>query len=207
MFSNNLELAIDFYKDGGIYMFPILLVGLLGLAVILERVIYLFMQIRNINKDTVKVLSGDSKESSLIELTKNNKGVISECFMFYQQDNIHLTRDELENSVFANMARPIRRLSKRVSFISTLANVATLFGLLGTIMGLIQSFKVVSQAAGQDKIEALMSSVSIAMNTTAFGLMVAIPLLLLFVLVQNISNKAVDDLQSNVQRIINQFAR
>ena len=69
------------------------------------------------------------------------------------------------------------RLEKRTHYLATLANIATLLGLLGTIIGLISAFTAVSNANPADKADLLSASISVAMNTTAFGLMCAIPLL------------------------------
>ena len=70
-------------------------------------------------------------------------------------------------------------LEQRTHYLATLANVATLLGLLGTIIGLIQAFTAVAAADPSEKADLLSASISVAMNTTAFGLVVAIPLLLL----------------------------
>ena len=69
------------------------------------------------------------------------------------------------------------RLEKRTHYLATFANIATLLGLLGTIIGLINAFTAVSGANPAEKADLLSASISVAMNTTAFGLMVAIPLL------------------------------
>lgn len=69
-------------------------------------------------------------------------------------------------------------LEQRTHYLATFANIATLLGLLGTIIGLIQAFTAVAAADPAEKADLLSSSISVAMNTTAFGLIVAIPLIL-----------------------------
>jgi biopolymer transport protein ExbB len=75
------------------------------------------------------------------------------------------------------MMEILPQLEKRTSYVSLAANIATLLGLLGTIMGLISAFTAVANANPAEKADLLSASISVAMNTTAFGLIVAIPLL------------------------------
>ena len=79
------------------------------------------------------------------------------------------------------MMEIVPRLEKRTHYIATFANVITLVGLLGTIIGLIKGFTAVAQVNPAEKAELLSASISIAMNNTAFALMVAIPFLLIHV--------------------------
>ena len=86
------------------------------------------------------------------------------------------------------------------------ANVATLLGLLGTIIGLIAAFTAVADAAPTEKASMLSASISIAMNTTAFGLMVAIPLLLIHAVMQTKTSELVDNLEIVTVRLSNLIA-
>ena len=76
-----------------------------------------------------------------------------------------------------SMLEIVPRLEKRTGYVALGASVATLLGLLGTIIGLIQAFTAVANANPAEKADLLSASISVAMNTTAFGLIVAIPLL------------------------------
>ena len=95
------------------------------------------------------------------------------------------------------------RLEKRTHYLATLANIATLLGLLGTIIGLIRAFTAVSTANPADKADLLSASISVAMNTTAFGLMVAIPLLLSHALLQTKTSQLVDSLEMAAVKFLN----
>src|SRR3989337_2879044 len=75
-----------------------------------------------------------------------------------------------------SMMEIIPQLEKRTPYVGLLSNIATLLGLLGTIMGLIEAFTAVADANPAEKADLLSASISVAMNTTAFGLIVAIPL-------------------------------
>ena len=97
----------------------------------------------------------------------------------------------------------VPRLEKRTHYLATFANIATLLGLLGTIMGLIEAFTAVSGADPADKANLLSASISVAMNTTAFGLMVAIPLLLAHAVMQTKTVELVDTLEMATVKMTN----
>jgi biopolymer transport protein ExbB/TolQ len=104
-------------------------------------------------------------------------------------------RDEIEYAMEEGVMETVPRLEKRTAYIATLANIATLLGLLGTIIGLIQAFTAVANADPAEKAALLSQSIAVAMNTTAFGLIAAIPLLLLHTTIQNKTNEIVDSLE------------
>jgi biopolymer transport protein ExbB/TolQ len=97
----------------------------------------------------------------------------------------------------------VPRLEKRTHYLATFANIATLLGLLGTIMGLIQAFTAVANANPADKADMLSASISVAMNTTAFGLMAAIPLLLIYTVLQTKTTELVDSLEMASVKFLN----
>jgi biopolymer transport protein ExbB/TolQ len=94
------------------------------------------------------------------------------------------------------MMEIVPRLEKRTHYIATFANVITLVGLLGTIIGLIKAFTAVAQVNPAEKAELLSASISIAMNNTAFALMVAIPFLLVHAYLQARTSEIVDSLEA-----------
>ena len=98
------------------------------------------------------------------------------------------------------------RLEKRTPFIATLANIATLLGLLGTIMGLIAAFSAVASADPAEKANLLSSSISVAMNTTAFGLITAIPLILFHSSLQTKTATIVDSIEMAGIKLLNSLS-
>jgi biopolymer transport protein ExbB/TolQ len=94
-------------------------------------------------------------------------------------------------------------LEKRTPYLATFANIATLLGLLGTIIGLIQAFTAVANANPAEKADMLSASISVAMNTTAFGLMVAIPLLLIYAVLQTRTTQIVDSIEMASVKFLN----
>ena len=112
-------------------------------------------------------------------------------------------RDDIEKAMEESLMEVMPRLEKRTHYLGTLANIATLLGLLGTIIGLINAFTAVSNANPADKADMLSASISVAMNTTAFGLMAAIPLLLVHVMLQTKTNQIVDSLEMASVKFLN----
>jgi biopolymer transport protein ExbB/TolQ len=102
-----------------------------------------------------------------------------------------------------SMMEVVPRLEKRTHYLSSFANIATLLGLLGTIIGLIQAFQAVANANPAEKADLLSASISVAMNTTAFGLIVAIPLLLLHSVLQSKTTEIVDSLEMASVKFLN----
>lgn len=101
----------------------------------------------------------------------------------------------------------VPRLEKRTHYLATFANVVTLLGLLGTIIGLIKAFTAVAQVNPSEKAELLSASISIAMNNTAFGLMVAIPFLLIHAFLQARTSEIVDSLEAAKVSFLNMTER
>jgi biopolymer transport protein ExbB len=102
-----------------------------------------------------------------------------------------------------SMMEIIPQLEKRTPYVAMFSNIATLLGLLGTIMGLIEAFTAVANANPADKANLLSASISVAMNTTAFGLMSAIPLLLFHAKLTSTTGQIVDSLEMASVRALN----
>jgi len=112
-------------------------------------------------------------------------------------------RDDIETAIEESMLEAIPRLEKRTHYLAMFANIATLLGLLGTIIGLIKAFTAVAQVDPSMKAEILSSSISVAMNTTAFGLMVAIPLIFIYTILQTKTTEIVDSLEMATVKSVN----
>jgi biopolymer transport protein ExbB len=102
-----------------------------------------------------------------------------------------------------SMMEIIPQLEKRTAYIALGASIATLLGLLGTIMGLIQAFTAVANANPAEKADLLSASISVAMNTTAFGLIAAIPLLVVHSVLTAKTGAIVDSLEMASVKALN----
>jgi biopolymer transport protein ExbB/TolQ len=112
-------------------------------------------------------------------------------------------RGDIENAMSEGMLETMPQLENRTGYLAVLANVATLLGLLGTIIGLISAFTAVAVADPAEKSTLLSQSISVAMNTTAFGLISAIPLLVLHALIQNKTAKIVNSVEMAAVKFLN----
>ena len=197
---------VSFFQEGGSFMYPILFVLAIGLAISLERYIYLTASRssnrRLLNKILPLLQKGDYQQA--YNVTSKSDAAI--CRMLSQglgRMKTASNRDEIEAAMEESMMEVIPRLEKRTHYLATFANIATLLGLLGTIIGLIKAFTAVAQVDPAMKAEILSTSISVAMNTTAFGLMVAIPLLLIYAVLQTKTTEFVDSLEMATVKFVN----
>jgi biopolymer transport protein ExbB/TolQ len=104
-------------------------------------------------------------------------------------------REDIEYAMEEGLMETTPRLEKRTAYLATLANISTLLGLLGTIIGLIAAFSAVATADPSEKASLLSQSISVAMNTTAFGLIAAIPLLAFHSVLQTKTTEIIDSME------------
>jgi len=174
---------VSFFQDGGAFMYPIMVVLAIGLAIALERYIYLTVSKANNRRMMSKMMPllqrGDYKQVFAIA-SKSNHAVSRMLSMGLSRYKSASSRDDIETAMEESMMEVIPRLEKRTHYLATFANLATLLGLLGTIIGLIKAFTAVAQVDPAMKATILSTSISVAMNTTAFGLIVAIPSMIFY---------------------------
>ncbi len=197
---------VGFFQEGGLFMYPIMLVLALGVAIALERYIYLSVAKTNnrrlMNKILPMLKRGDYQGA--FNITSKSNQAISQILSYgLARMKTAKRRDDIEMAMEEGMMEVLPRLEKRTHYLATFANIATLLGLLGTIIGLIQAFTAVSNADPSQKADLLSSSISVAMNTTAFGLMVAIPLLLVYTVIQTKTTEIVDSLEMASVKFVN----
>ena len=201
---------VNFFQTGGPFMYPILFVFAFGVAIAIERYIYLtslkFNNRRILSKVVPILQQGNLQE--VYQITSRSKVAI--CQML----NLGITtlqssakRDEIEMAMEEGLMEIIPRLEKRTHYLAMFANIATLLGLLGTITGLIKAFTAVAQVDPSLKAEILSSSISVAMNTTAFGLAAAIPLIIIFSILQSKTTEIVDSLEMANVKFVNLIMR
>lgn len=197
---------VNFFQEGGLFMYPIVLVLALGMAIAIERWLYLTMTTANNktlwNKVTPYLKSGNF--TGAVQVTGKSKAAIAQI-MTYGLNRVRSARrrEDVEQAMEESLMEVMPRLEKRTHYLATFANIATLLGLLGTIIGLINAFTAVSNANPAEKADLLSASISVAMNTTAFGLMVAIPLLLVHTLLQTKTTAIVDSLEMASVKFLN----
>ena len=198
---------VRFFDEGGVFMYFILLVLALGIAIAVERYIYLAAAKSGSRKtwDSLVPLLQAGNFGQASQLASDSKSIIANMLSYglahIKSREQH--REEIETAMEEGLMEVIPRLEQRTHYLATLANIATLLGLLGTIMGLIQAFTAVANADPSQKADLLSSSISVAMNTTAFGLMTAIPLLLIHSLLTTKTTEVVDSLEMAAVKFLN----
>ena len=197
---------VNFFQAGGLFMYPIVAVLALGTAIAIERYVYLTAA-RATNQriwKQVMPLLMDGKYGQATALTEKSKAALSRILRYgLDRAGANVRREDIEKAMEEGLMEVMPRLEKRTHYLATFANIATLLGLLGTIIGLIRAFTAVSNANPAEKADLLSASISVAMNTTAFGLMVAIPLLLMHTVLQTKTTEIVDSLEMASVKFLN----
>jgi biopolymer transport protein ExbB/TolQ len=197
---------IDFLRTNFWHVAPILISGAFATAIILERARALIWgyPLRNSRAffDKIRDLVMADRLAEAIAYCDQYKGkpsarVVREALLRAHQPEI-LIEDGLELAVSENG----QVITKRTGFLATIANVATLLGLLGTIAGLIESFKAVGDASAQERAAKLANGISTAMNATMMGLAVAIPCMVAFSYLMVRTNKLTTELDQAAIRIL-----
>ncbi|MBA1445819.1 MAG: MotA/TolQ/ExbB proton channel family protein [Chromatiales bacterium] len=203
---DNYLFIIRFFQEGGAFMYPILLIFALGLAIAVERYVYLASaKLRN-SRFWAKVLpqlnAGEFKQA--LQSASDSSTALGRILVYgLSRTHNARRRGDIEMAMEEGLMEEIPRFEKRTHYLSTLANIATLLGFLGTIIGLINAFTAVAAADPVEKADLLSASISVAMNTTAFGLMAAIPLLLVYTLLQSRTTQVVDSLEMVSVKFLN----
>jgi len=201
---------VAFFATGGLFMYPILLVFAFGVAIAIERFVTLTL-ITNKNQvvwDKVQPLLDNGEFNEAREMTSEDESTISQVLnMGLCMQGAVRRREDIEIAMEESMMEIVPRLEKRTPYVALASSIATLLGLLGTIMGLIQAFTAVANANPAEKADLLSASISVAMNTTAFGLMVAIPLLIVHAILTSKTGDIVDSLEMATVKALNVFSR
>jgi biopolymer transport protein ExbB/TolQ len=197
---------VKFFQEGGLFMYPIAAVLALGLAIALERWLFLTMTTAK-NKALWNAVTPYLKAGNLagaVQVTSKSGAAIGQV-MTYGLNRVRSARrrEDVEQAMEESLMEVMPRLEKRTHYLATFANIATLLGLLGTIVGLISAFTAVATANPAEKADLLSASISVAMNTTAFGLIVAIPLLLVHTLLQTKTTEIIDSLEMASVKFLN----
>ncbi|MBE0598596.1 MAG: MotA/TolQ/ExbB proton channel family protein [Desulfuromonadales bacterium] len=197
---------VAFFQKGGLFMYPILLVFAVGMAISVERWVQL-NRIRSRNRrvwnELQPVLVEGEFDKAREMVSSDNSTIAQMLGMGLARQGAVRRREDIEIAMEEGMMEIIPQLEKRTPYVALLSNIATLLGLLGTIMGLIEAFTAVANANPAEKADLLSASISVAMNTTAFGLMAAIPLLLIHAKLTSTTGQIVDSLEMASVKVLN----
>ena len=198
--------VMDFYRDGGEFMYLILVISVIAFATVIERA-YMILIRFNINgaafmAQIQKLVMANNIDRAIKRCNAESNAALTKVL------KAGLTRAnrsavEIQNAVDEATLETIPQLQKRTPYLGMWANVATLTGLLGTISGLVIAFKAVATAAPEEKQAMLASGISVAMYTTAFGLVVAIPTMIMHSIISNRTVKLIDEIDQYSVKLIN----
>ncbi len=201
-----IDKIVSFFVEGGFWMYPILLAGSIGVAIGIERFIKLYIVERANRKmwDQLHPVLVEGDFDTAREMTASNDSTVSKLLeVGLERQGTVRRRDDIEIAMEEGMMEIIPQLEKRINYIALYANLSTLLGLLGTIIGLIAAFNAVANANPAEKADLLSASISVAMNTTAFGLISAIPLLIIHSYLNSKAGAIVDSLEMASVKTLN----
>ncbi len=197
---------VKFFQEGGLFLYPIALVFAIGIAITIERWRFLNKQrAENLKAfdDFLPLLRTDDHEKMTL-FTRDNVAPVSRMIgCGLDMMKVTQQRADVEQAMSEGMMESVPRLEERTGYLAVLANVATLLGLLGTIIGLIAAFTAVANADPSEKAKLLSLSISVAMNTTAFGLIAAIPLLIAHAILTNKTGKIIGGIEMAGVKFLN----
>ncbi|WP_020650064.1 MotA/TolQ/ExbB proton channel family protein [Solimonas variicoloris] len=201
---------LHFFQKGGFMMYPIAIVLALSVAIAIERWLFLSRverENRKIWQDAVPLLAkGDL--ATVEQLASGSDAAVARIFTAgAAQAKVDPHRNEVETATEEALMEVLPAVEKRTHYLATFSNMSTLLGLLGTVIGLIGAFAALGTADPTEKADLLSRGISEAMNCTAFGLLVAIPTLLVHAWLQAKTTELVDRLEAACAKFVSAAAR
>ena len=198
----------NFVIEGGFFMYPVLLVAALGTAIVIERMLYITRASADAESlwKQIRAALTDHRIDDAIKLCQSSQRPVHHVLLAgLRAAKTAAEREPVQRSMEEAMLEILPPLERRTAYLPILANVATLLGLLGTIIGVIEAFAAVSAADPSQKAVLLARGISVALNMTAFGLMVAVPLILFYAFLQSRTTKIIDSLDQFSTKLTNFF--
>jgi biopolymer transport protein ExbB len=200
-----MEEAWVIFQRGGIIMIPLLLSSIISLAIIIEKLITLRKK-RVIVPEIVTVIDNMRSPSDInlaVSICEKNRGVFSNIVQIGLR-NDHLKKDELKEMFIDRGRQEARVLERGLGILETIAAISPLLGLLGTVLGMIKVFNVISvQGVGQA--EALSGGISEALITTVVGLSIGIPTLVFYNYFTNKAENLILDIEKYSNDLVNKI--
>lgn len=195
-----------FFQSGGAFMYPILAVAVVGLAITIERVLYIRRagaENKKLWTDIMPLVNKGDLAAAENTASASDSPVARIFANGIARSRTTSNRQDVEMAMDESLMEVSPLLERRTHYLATFANVATLLGLLGTIVGLIDGFAAIANVNPAEKADQLSAAVSEAMNCTAFGLLVAIPLLVLHAWLSSQTNELIDSLEMAAVKFLN----
>lgn len=201
------SLLLQHFHEGGFFMYPILIIGILSTAVVVDRYRALYqtmpMNKEHFFKSLTSYLFKNDLQGMMLVCDQNPtplSKVVKACLIRL----VNKSKDsEIQAALDEGAMMETPAIEHRIGFLAVIANVSTLLGLLGTVTGMIIAFKAVATADPATKAALLTRGIAEAMNATAFGLIVAIPNLVAYSILQTRAQRLIDDINEISMRTFN----
>jgi len=196
-----------FMDEGGIFMWVILAVWLLGVAIAIERVVRFHLFDVNASK-LFQELQNNLVKNDLpgaIQACSNTQALMAFVFRAGLK-KIQWSTEHIQHALDTAILEAIPMVEKRLNYLALVANVSTLLGLLGTIQGLIESFSAVASADPSEKAKLLAFGISKAMNTTALGLVSAISIMVVHTFLTSKLEKMIGEMDEYTSKFVENFS-
>jgi biopolymer transport protein ExbB len=201
--TNLLKSAAVFMNEGGLFMWIILAIWIMGIAIAIERVKSLFqfdidgISLMNIVKKHVMV----NEVQKAIQACSSSKALLP-MVLKSGLKRANQTKEQIQDAIESSILEVTPKVDKRMGYLGLVANVSTLIGLLGTIQGLIESFAAVAGADPASKAKLLALGISKAMNTTALGLASAISIMVVHSILTSKSDKIISEIEEYSVKLV-----
>jgi len=206
-----LAKVAQWFNEGGVFMWVILGVMGVALAVAVERLIYYGIVCRGnavrLVAQLARLLNEDKVEEARQAVCCRRSPAYVLLRTAVERYAAGMKTEDLQEGVDEAAIKELPRMSERLNYLALFANVATLLGLLGTISGLKNAFDSLVTVEAAKKAAALAAGISEAMNTTAFGLIVAVPCMVLYTTLTNYKDRLVKDMDEAVVRLLNYLSK
>lgn len=195
---------LEFIRDSGFVGWTIILTGVVAIALIIERTRTLYfaygMNVEEFTNKIQTLVLGKKNEEAIVACAQLKDKPLARAFKVILEKS-----DRDDETIFQAqdiaMAEVVPLYTRRIHYLSMLANVATLLGLLGTIHGLIISFQAVAQADPSMKQQMLANGIAVSMYTTALGLAVAIPAMVAYSFIVSRQNELLEQLTEKCSKL------
>jgi biopolymer transport protein ExbB len=202
--------ALKFIAAGGIWVMPIIAVGIVGLGVVAERYFVLIRATRANRRtwELIQPLLHEGHFDKAREITRDDKSAVATLLNAgLENEGVVRRRNDVELAMEEVLQSIVPQIETRISYLALFANLATLLGLFGTIVGLIGAFAAVATAAPSEKSALLSLSISEAMSCTAVGLLIAMPMLTFSLLLNTKASRIVSGLEIAALKTVNMIVR
>ena len=200
-----------FFNSGGPFMWVILTVLAMATSVVIERMIFYFIVCRangpKLVMDIMHALQKNDAEAAKAALGRGNAPLKVLLRTAIDRFQANMAIGDIEEGIEEAAIMEMPKMIQRLNYLSLFANIATLLGLLGTISGLQASFSSLAAVEASKKASMLAAGIAEAMNTTAFGLIVAVPCMVAYTALYNKQAQLTKMIDDSVIKIVNFLKR